>query len=58
MKNLLIDARTPNYVAAQVRVSRNVGKVEDSSSTIRFVSYAMIAVSLALVAFKAISVVA
>lgn len=53
-----INVSTGYTTQEKVRVSRNVGKIEDSSSSIRFVSYTMIAVSLALVAYKAIATVA
>lgn len=58
MSTLRIDATTGYVAPKQVRVSRNVGKTGDSSSVIRLASYAMIAVSFALVAYKAIAVVA
>jgi len=52
MNTLRIDA-TSGYTPSQtVRVSRNVGKVEDKSSTIRFIAVAMFATTVCYIGFK------
>lgn len=58
MFNTPINATTGYTAPKAVRVSRNVGKVEDSSSVIRFASFAILATVVVLVAYKAIAVVA
>lgn len=53
MQNTItLDCRTGYVAQKAVRVSKNVGKVEDSSSVIRFVVFAMIATTVAFIGFK------